>query len=93
VTENVALGRVSYEHFGVSLPFKIPISHSNQSTRAGARDILKAAGTSRPITLPLRIHPNSYLLDVRTPLHFFWLPGVKTKIFHEIEVRMKKHML
>jgi len=76
VTENVALGRVSYEHFGVPMPFKTPISHSNQSTWAGARDILKAAVTSPPITLPLRIHPNSYLLDVKTPLYFFWLPGV-----------------
>jgi hypothetical protein len=73
----VALGRVSYEHFSVPLLFQIPpIPHSNQSTWAGTRDLLKAAVTSPTVPLPLLIHPNSYLLDVKTPLHFFWLSGV-----------------
>jgi len=77
VTESVALGRVSYKHFGVPLPFKIPpIPHCNQSTWAGTRDIMKVAVTSPPVPLALLIHPNSYLLDVQTPLNFFWLPGV-----------------
>jgi len=51
--------------------------------------------TSPHIPLPLRIHPNSYLLDVKTiTLHLYTSFGcqvckyVKTKIFHETEVRM-----
>jgi len=96
VTENVALGRVSYEHIGAPLPFTIPpVPHSNQSAWAGARDILKAAVTSPTVPLPLRIHPNSHLLDVKTiTLHLYTsfccqvCKYLKTKIFHEIEARM-----
>jgi hypothetical protein len=96
VTENEALGRVSYEYFGVPLPFTIPpVPHSNHSALAGARDVLRAAVTSPTVPLPLRIHPNSHLLDVKTiTLHLYTSFGfhvckdVKTKIFHEIEVRM-----
>jgi hypothetical protein len=95
VTENVALGRVSYEHFGVPLPFTIPpVPHSNQSARAGARDILNAAVTSPTVPLPSAT-TRTHLLDVKTiTLHLHTSFGcqlckyVNAKIFHEIEVRM-----
>jgi hypothetical protein len=98
VTEIVALGRVSYEHFGVPLPFKIPpVPRRIQSTWAGTRDILQAAVRANVTTntLPLRIRPNSYLLDVKTiTLHLYTSLScqvckyIKTNIFHETEVRM-----
>jgi hypothetical protein len=53
VMENVALGRVSYEYFGVPLPFTIPpVPHSNQSAWAGARDVLKAAERHQQYPFP-----------------------------------------